>query len=105
MRKAKVYMHNQWAATIAENEDGFVFSYEEDYLKSDNPESVSLTLPLSEKPYKSTTMFPFFDGLIPEGWLLDIAEKNWKLRETDRMGLLMACCKDCIGAVSIIAEE
>jgi len=105
MRKAKVYMHNQWAGTIAENEEGFVFSYEENYLKSDNPESVSLTLPLSEKPYKSATMFPFFDGLIPEGWLLDIAEKNWKLRETDRMGLLMACCKDCIGAVSIIADE
>jgi serine/threonine-protein kinase HipA len=103
MRKAKVYMHDQWAGTIIENEEGFIFSYEEDYLQLENPESVSLTLPLSDKPYRSTSMFPFFDGLIPEGWLLDIAEKNWKLRETDRMGLLMACCKDCIGAVSIIA--
>jgi serine/threonine-protein kinase HipA len=103
MRKAKVYMHDQWAGTIVENEEGFIFSYEEDYLQLGNPESVSLTLPLSDKPYRSTSMFPFFDGLIPEGWLLDIAEKNWKLRETDRMGLLMACCKDCIGAVSIIA--
>jgi serine/threonine-protein kinase HipA len=46
-------------------------------------------------------MFPFFDGLIPEGWLLDIAQKNWKLNPRDRMGLLMACCKDCIGAVSV----
>ena len=46
-------------------------------------------------------LFPFFDGLIPEGWLLDIAEKNWKLNPRDRMGLLLACCKDCIGAVSI----
>jgi serine/threonine-protein kinase HipA len=46
-------------------------------------------------------MFSFFDGLIPEGWLLRIAEKNWKLNERDRMGLLLACCKDCIGAVSI----
>jgi serine/threonine-protein kinase HipA len=46
-------------------------------------------------------MFPFFDGLIPEGWLLEIAEKNWKLNARDRMGLLLTCCKDCIGAVSI----
>jgi serine/threonine-protein kinase HipA len=46
-------------------------------------------------------LFPFFDGLIPEGWLLDIAQKNWKLNPRDRMGLLMACCKDCIGAVSV----
>ena len=52
-------------------------------------------------------LFPFFDGLIPEGWLLDIAEKNWKLNPRDRMGLLLACCKDCIGAVSVypINEE
>jgi serine/threonine-protein kinase HipA len=47
-------------------------------------------------------MFPFFDGLIPEGWLLDIAEKNWKIDSRDRMGLLLACCKDCIGAVSVL---
>ena len=52
-------------------------------------------------------LFPFFDGLIPEGWLLNIAEKNWKLKPRDRMGLLMACCLDCIGAVSInpVIEE
>jgi serine/threonine-protein kinase HipA len=46
-------------------------------------------------------MFPFFDGLIPEGWLLEIAEKNWKLDARGRMGLLLACYRDCIGAVSI----
>ena len=50
-------------------------------------------------------MFPFFDGLIPEGWLLDIATKNWKLNPNDRMGLLMTCCKDCIGAVGLIGLE
>jgi HipA N-terminal domain len=50
-------------------------------------------------------MFPFFDGLIPEGWLLELAEHNWKLNARDRMGLLLACCKDCIGAVSIIETE
>jgi len=50
-------------------------------------------------------LFSFFDGLIPEGWLLDIAEKNWKLDPRDRMGLLLACCRDCIGAVSIEEER
>jgi serine/threonine-protein kinase HipA len=50
-------------------------------------------------------MFPFFDGLIPEGWLLDIATRNWKLNPNDRMGLLMTCCKDCIGAVGVVGIE
>jgi serine/threonine-protein kinase HipA len=50
-------------------------------------------------------LFAFFDGLIPEGWLLDIAEKNWKINYKDRMGLLLTCCKDCIGAVSVEKNE
>jgi serine/threonine-protein kinase HipA len=68
---------------------------------------VSLTLPIQEPAFTSSVLFPFFDGLIPEGWLLDIAEKNWKLHPRDRMGLLLACCKDCIGVVSVeeIREE
>jgi serine/threonine-protein kinase HipA len=46
-------------------------------------------------------MFAFFDGLIPEGWLLDLAVRNWKLDPRDRMGLLLEACRDCIGAVHI----
>lgn len=42
-----------------------------------------------------------FDGLIPEGWLLDIAMKNWKLNHDDRFGLLLTVCKDSIGDVRI----
>ena len=63
---------------------------------------VSITLPLNEKDYYSKTLFSFFDGLIPEGWLLNIAERNWKVNRRDRMGLLLACCRDCIGNVSVI---
>ena len=105
MRKAKVYMHDLLAGEIKESDEGYLFLYNRDYLKSEKAVAVSLTLPLSDKVYESTTMFPFFDGLIPEGWLLEIAEKNWKLKERDRMGLLLACCKDCIGAVSIVEES
>lgn len=104
MRKAKVYMHNELAGRLTENEEGYSFKYDENYLTGSMAKPVSLTLPLQDKPFVSKTMFPFFDGLIPEGWLLDIAERNWKLNARDRMGLLLACCKDCIGAVSIEEE-
>lgn len=98
-------MHANVAGHLIENDEGYAFSYDPAYLKSDKPEPVSLTLPLSDKAYTSKVMLPFFDGLIPEGWLLEIAEKNWKLKERDRMGLLLACCDDCIGAVSIREEK
>lgn len=98
-------MHDAVAGTLRETEGGYTFSYEPPYLIAPFAEAVSATLPLTEKQYLSKTMFPFFDGLIPEGWLLDVAEENWKLDRRDRMGLLLACCRDCIGAVSIEEDK
>jgi serine/threonine-protein kinase HipA len=59
-------------------------------------------MPVSSKEYTDKRLFPFFEGLIPEGWLLDVAVKNWKLNPNDRMGLLLSCCQNCIGAVSVV---
>lgn len=101
MRKAKIYMHDFWAGTLTEDENGYHFVYEPDFLTSEHAEPVSLALPLSDKPFTNNVLFPFFDGLIPEGWLLEIAERNWKLDARDRMGILLATCRNCIGAVSV----
>ena len=101
MRKAAILINGKIAGWLTQDEDGYHFAYDQQYLQSEAPEPVSLTLPLQEAPFNDKVLFPFFDGLIPEGWLLDIAEKNWKLNPRDRMGLLLACCKDCIGAVSV----
>lgn len=101
MRKAEIKMHNDLAGWLSQDEHGYHFQYATDYLQSPEAKPISLTLPLQEAAFISNVLFSFFDGLIPEGWLLDIAEKNWKLNSKDRMGLLLACCKDCIGAVSI----
>ena len=102
MKQAKVFFQDNFAGILTEDENGYTFVYNVDYLQKKDSKAVSLTLPLSEKPYNSQVLFPFFDGLIPEGWLLDIAEQSWKINLRDRMSLLLACCKDCIGAVSII---
>ncbi len=101
MRKAEIKIRDKTAGWLTQGEDGYHFIYDKMYLHSESPVHVSLTLPIQEEPFTTKVMFPFFDGLIPEGWLLDIAEKNWKLNPRDRMGLLLACCKDCIGAVSV----
>lgn len=95
------------AGHLIQDEHGYHFKYLPEYLRLADAQPVSLTLPLQEAPYTSQVLFAYFDGLIPEGWLLDIAVENWKLNPRDRMGLLLNCCKDCIGAVSVeaIAEE
>lgn len=105
MKQAKIYMRSQLAGMLTEDENGYTFVYEPSYLQKSDAEAVSLTIPLQEKPFQDKVLFPFFDGLIPEGWLLDIAEITWKIHPRDRMSLLLACCKDCIGAVSVIPIE
>lgn len=101
MRSAEVHLHGQLAGYLRQNEDGFTFTYTPQHVQAALVQPVSLTLPVRTQPYVERVLFPFFDGLIPEGWLLDVAERNWKLNPRDRMGLLLACCQDCIGAVSI----
>lgn len=103
-RTAYIYVRNRFAGILKETDSGYSFTYDADYLKSENPTAVSLTLPLQTKEYTSKTLFAFFDGLIPEGWLLEIVTHNWKIDPKDRFGLLLAACKDCIGNVSIRSE-
>jgi len=105
MRKAEIKINDRLAGWLTQDEEGYHFAYDNEYLASIAPKAVSLTLPLQKEPFHSNVLFPFFDGLIPEGWLLDIAAKNWKLNPRDRMGLLLACCKDCIGAVSVYPTQ
>ena len=102
MRTADIYIYGKLAGRLTEDENGYSFKYNDEYIAFDEAVPISKLFPLNQNEYRDRVLFPFFDGLIPEGWLLDIAEKNWKLDANDRMGLLLACCKDCIGAVSVV---
>lgn len=104
-RTAYVYVRNVFAGELSETDEGYSFAYDRGYLNSEGAGAVSLTLPLTEEPYQSRTLFPFFDGLIPEGWLLGAVCRNWKLDTKDRFGLLLVACRDGIGNVSIREER
>ena len=100
-RKADIYVNESKAGVLEETESGYKFQYDTEYLALKDTEPVSLTLPLRDEPYESQVLFPFFDGLIPEGWLLDVVEDTWKVNPKDRMGLLLVSCRDTIGNVSV----
>ena len=105
MKSALIYYKDALAGRLAETDEGFVFKYDTAYLSSAEAQPISLTLPLRAEAFESPVLFPFFDGLIPEGWLLDVALRNTDVSILDRMSLLLLCCKDCIGAVSVIPEK
>ncbi len=102
MKTALIQYKGKDAGILKETDEGYEFQYNEGYLSDTASKPVSLTLPLTDKPFKLSVLFPFFDGLIPEGWLLDVALRNTDISELDRFSLLLLCCKDCIGAVSVI---
>ncbi|MDX1719076.1 MAG: HipA N-terminal domain-containing protein [Salegentibacter mishustinae] len=102
MRQAKIYYQELLAGILTETDEGeYQFQYEINYVDKYPNQFITFTMPVRKEPYVEKRLFPFFEGLIPEGWLLDIASKNWKINRNDRMGLLLACCKNCIGAVSV----
>ena len=94
-------MRDTFAGTLQETDAGYVFAYDTAYLADEQSPAVSLTLSKRQEPYTSETLFSFFDGLIPEGWLLNVVSHNWKIDLADRFGLLLVACRDCIGCVSI----
>lgn len=102
MRQARIYRKDILAGILTEEGGEYRFSYDEAYLAREDAQPVSLTLPLQADAYISPVLFPFFDGLIPEGWLLDVALRNTDISILDRMSLLLLCCKECIGSVSVV---
>lgn len=99
-RSAKVNYQNQFAGILSETENGYRFAYDQNYLKSGG-KPLSVSLPLQSEPYDSERLFSFFEGLLPEGWYLDIVRATEKLDAKDTFGLLISTTSDTIGAVTI----
>ena len=103
-RQAQVFYGNELAGYLQEREDGYIFEYDKEFLKKDIP--ISVSLPPREEPYKSKELFPFFKGLLPEGWYLDIVSATQKVDSKDSFGVLLSTTSvDTIGAVTVRSRK
>ena len=102
MRQAIIKYNNIRAGLLKELETGeYEFTYDEQYVQNHPTLFIVFQMPVTKNAYTSKRLFPIFDGLIPEGWLLTIAIESWRINKNDRMGLLLACCQNTIGAISV----
>ncbi|MGD1277467.1 MAG: HipA N-terminal domain-containing protein [Tepidisphaeraceae bacterium] len=102
LRRGIVSLAGRRVGTIEEVAGGGTrFKYDSQWLKTPGAIPISVTLPLREEPYDSAGLHPFFANLLPEGWLLDFSTKQLKISKDDPFGLMLATCKECIGAVEI----
>jgi len=103
--RAEIYYGDKRAGELRKTGEGFVFVYDAAYLSSAGARPISLSMPLRAQPYESKRLFPFFDGLLPEGWLLDLICASAKIDKNDKFRLLLHTGQDPIGAVSIKVIE
>ena len=101
-RQGIVRIDGQVVGRIIEDQDQYTFRYDDDWLANPDAKPVSLTMPLRTESYRSKYLHPFFQNLLPEGWLLELATKKLKIAKDDAFGLLLATCADCIGAVEVV---
>ena len=98
---ALVFYGDKAAGELIKKPAGFEFSYNPEYLRNPDAMPISLAMPLTETPYESPALFPFFDGMLPEGWLLELTCTSAKIDKSDKFHLLLHTGKDPIGAISI----
>ncbi len=102
MRRAKVFVDGGYAGDLIEVKKGleYEFVYSNLYLGS----SVSLTMPLSQKAYRFTCFPPFFEGLLPEGPMLEALLRKAKIDANDLFEQLMRVGGDMVGNVTVERE-
>jgi serine/threonine-protein kinase HipA len=101
MREARVYVQKHFAGLLEEYAGSkFIFTYAKDYQGL----PVSLTMPLDASIYEFDKFPPFFEGLLPEGIMLEALLRKYKLDRNDYFGQLLQVGNDLVGAVTIVQE-
>lgn len=101
-RAAEVRLDGQRVGLLEEIEGGTRFRYDASWIARPGAAPVSLTMPLRSEPWEARGLLPFFENLLPEGWLLELSTAKLHISKDDAFGLLLATCADCIGAVEIV---
>lgn len=102
MKKAKIYNFNQLAGYLLQvSEQEYIFEYEPDY---EGP-PISLTMPVATQRFTFRTFPPFFDGLLPEGVLLEALLKQAKIDRKDYFEQLLTVGADLVGSVTVVRDE
>lgn len=99
MRKAKVFVNRIPAGYLEEISRGkkYRFTYLEDY----SGQAVSLTMPIHQKIYHFDKFPPYFEGVLPEGIMLEGLLRRTKIDRDDLFSQLLVVGSDLVGNVTV----
>ena len=102
MRKAHVYQQGILAGILEELDQGrYRFTYLPGYLG----QRISLALPLRDAPYEFDEFPPAFEGLLPEGLMLEAMLRQCKIDKHDLFKQLVTVGGDVVGSLTIEAAQ
>jgi len=101
MKKARVFVDGLFAGELLELEKGrlYRFVYAENYTGG----AVSLTMPTTKRIYEYDRFPPFFEGVLPEGFMLKWLLRLAKIDRDDLMTQLLQVGGDLVGNVTVEA--
>jgi len=99
MRKAKVYNYGTPAGELLEIKINaeYRFTYYENYDST----PISLTMPVDKKEFAFNSFPPFFEGLLPEGIMLENLLRLAKIDANDLFSQLVSVGGDLVGSVTV----
>lgn len=101
-RLGYVYYDALFVGILRESESGFNFTYDSIYLEKGIP--IGFNFPFSNISYYSSSLFPIFENLVSEGWMLKLQSSVQHIDESDKFGILLHNGKDLIGAITVLKE-
>lgn len=104
--RLQVWLFEQLAGTLElsgplRSPEDWAFTYHQDYLQSDTPVALSVTLPLREAPHAGAVARNWFGNLLPEGAVRQAIVERLRIAPDDDFALLTAIGGECAGAVSL----
>ena len=99
MKKANVFVNGLPAGELQEIERGKLYRFI--YLDTYQGAPVSLEMPIAEQIYEFNRFPPFFEGLLPEGMMLEGLLRYAKIDRYDFMSQIIAVGGDLVGNVTV----
>ena len=82
-----------------------VFAYDDSYIADKTHRPISISLPLSKKPFSAESTRNYFEGLLPEGFTRKCIADSMHSDPDDYISILRELGRECLGAIQIVDES
>ncbi len=101
-RKLDVYLHSSKAGLLEQDDAAeLTFTYDGDYLASEAPKAISVSMPLTRDAYGNAVARPYFSGLLPDESARTRLAGALGISDTNAFGMLEIIGGDCAGALAL----